>query len=44
MGDRPLDQGSLKDMDWAIRISVGAYDASGHVPAVDDDFRFKNPY
>ena len=27
-----------------IRISIGAYGASGHVPAVDDDLRFKNPY
>ena len=29
---------------WTIRISNGAYDASGHVAAVDDDPRFKSPY
>ena len=29
---------------WTICISNDAYDASGHVAAVDDDLQFKSPY
>ena len=40
IGD-PLSEAPIT---WSIRVSNGAYGASGHVPAVDDDPRFENPY
>ena len=39
IGD-PLSEAPIT---WSIRVSNGAYDVSGHVPAVDDDLRFTNP-